>query len=264
MKTIHDLCVVPPSKSGITLECRQQIVRDFEIPNLIKIKVVMVQAGATSVEDEIDDALCVPELLRNAIAAEKEGSSGLLVDCMCDPGVRALRTAVSIPVVGPAEIAFHIAASLCHKFSVIDIGNNTGPMVEDLVYKYGLKQSFASVRNTGIPAEHIRADLTKTYETLVRVAKEAIEKDNADGIVLGCTGFVGCAQYVRKALLKLGYDVPVIDPRPLAIRTLTAIVLEGLTHSKKAWPSPKPASKQLLGFNKDDPLQLLYNQADMD
>ncbi len=259
MKTIHSLCPVPDINDGKKLEARQKAMEPFQISKVVEVKYVLLDQAPTSIEDELDDALCIPDLVRHALTLQKSGSSGIFVDCMCDPGVRVLRSVLEIPVIGAAETAFHMAASLSHKFSVIDIGEDTGPMVEDLIHRYGLRQNFASVRGTGIPVEHIGADQDKTHQALAKEALAAVEQDRADFIVLGCTGFTGCDEAVRKSLLSKGHHVPVLDPRALGIRVLTAIALQGIMHSKKAWPTPKPTDKRLVGFDKDDRLQKFYS-----
>lgn len=207
-----------------------------------------LDTGPTSVEHEIDDALSVPGMLQKAIWARSQGAEGILVDCMCDPGVKALRTALDIPVIGPAETAFHLAATLGHRFGVVDIGDDTAPMVEDLVARYGLRDKFAAVHGTGIAVEHIGVN-QETQGALYNAALRAVEQDHADVIVLGCTGFAGMAQAIQARLLQHEneYRVPVIDPLPLAVRTLISFVREGHCHSKKAFPTP--GRKGLRGYD---------------
>ena len=64
----------------------------------------------------------------------------------------------------------------------------------------------------------IGKDLGALQAALAREAIAAVKQDGADAIVLGCTGFLGCAGGMRKALLAAGCDVPVIDPIPLAVQ----------------------------------------------
>ncbi len=224
-----------------------------------------IQTGPSSIMNEVDDALCIPPTLRLALRAKAEGAHGILVNCMCDPGVKALRTLLDIPVVGPAETAFHLAASLGHKFSIVDVGDDTGPMVEAQVHDYGLSSKFASIRGTGVNVEEI-GDQNTTFNAMGAAALAAVREDKADVIVLGCTGFTGCAEAVKGHLEQNNVrGVPVIDPLPLAIRTLIGIVLEGHCHSKKAFPTPvkdlenTANNTTLVGAAGDDPLLAFYN-----
>ena len=69
----------------------------------------------------------------------------------------------------------------------------------------------------------------------------------ASRIVLGCTGFLGCAGAMRQTLLEQGLDVPVIDPIPLAVHAADALVKTGLSHSKRTYP--KPGRKRFAGYS---------------
>lgn len=247
--TIHAICPVSVKTTGKSLSQRQKDIETLQIPDILKIEYVMLDDAPTSIENELDDALCVFDLMRKAIDVANKGSAGIFVDCMCDPGVKVLRTLVDIPVIGAAETAFHTAASLSHKFSVVDIGDDTAPMVEALIQKYGLGQSFASVRGTGGAVEEIGKN--DTLAQLKEQALKAVEEDHADFIVLGCTGFTGYDKALEQFLKSKKHDVSVLDPRPLGLRMLGAIALQGLRHSKKAWPTPKPEHKKLIGFESD-------------
>lgn len=238
----------------IKLETSQQFVNEIIKEQDVEVICSFLDTGPTSVENEIDDALSVPGLLVKASWAVTQGADGIVIDCMCDPGLKALRCALNIPVIGPAETAFHLAATLGHRFSVVDIGNDTGPTVEDMVKRYGLMGKFASIRGTGIPVEEIGDSNDKTTDALYDESLKAIEQDHADVIVLGCTGFSGTAKAVKAKLKsEKKYDVPVIDPLPLTIRTMISLLKETHGHSKKAFPTP--VKKGLRGYN----LPALYN-----
>lgn len=233
---------------GITQEEAQRRLAPLMEPD-VEIVSVFLDYGPSSIENEIDDALAVPNLLEKAMTAASEGGAdGIVVDCMCDPGVAVLRSALVIPVVGPAETSFHLAATLGHKFSVVDIGSDTAAMVTAQVARFGLARAFASVRGTSIAVEAIGENAEHTFQALGDAALKAVRDDGADVIVLGCTGFTGCAKTVREYLGSHGFDVPVIDPLPLTIRTLIALVREGQSHSKRAFATPAPAGKSLRGF----------------
>jgi allantoin racemase len=225
----------------------------------VDIVAPFITKGPTSIENEVDDALCIPETLRLGLQARDAGADGILVNCMCDPGVKALRCLLDIPVMGPAETAFHMAAALGHRFSVVDIGDDTGPMVEAQVHSYGLSDKFASIRGTGVGVEEIHGG-DNLFTTMGAAALEAVLVDRADVIVLGCTGFIGCADAVKSYLAENGVTgVPVIDPLPLAIRTLIGVVMEGHCHSKRAFRTLEK-SKSLVGAADDDALLEFYNQ----
>ena len=64
-------------------------------------------------------------------------------------------------------------------------------------------------------------------------ATAAVNEDGADVLILASMTMQEAYEYLRPRV-----DVPVVDPGPLALKMLELWVSLGLTHSKKAWPSP--------------------------
>ena len=71
----------------------------------------------------------------------------------------------------------------------------------------------------------------------MEVAKNAVEEDDAEVIILGCAGMVGYAEKVAREL-----NIIVIDPTSVAFKYVEAMVEVGIKQSKRAlyaYPSPK-------------------------
>ena len=249
--------VIESPDHGITQAGEQENLDALGLGPDVTLTCRFLDHGPSSVENEIDDALAVPDLLAKALNAQKSGADGVVVNCMCDPGVKVMRAALDIPVIGPAETAFHLAATLGRRFSILDIGGDTKGMVTEQVEGLGLGHSFASVRGTDIPVVEINDDSGITRQRLLSEGRKAVLDDGADVLVLGCTGFTGTARAIRRDLLAEGIDVPVIDPLPLAIRTLAALIAEGHGHSKRAYMSPT-GRKRIRGYD----LPELYDVVD--
>lgn len=206
----------------------------------------LIEQGPASIESEFDEALSVPDTIRKAIDAEQRGANAIIIDCMGDPGLHACREAVTIPVVGPGQTAMHVAALLGHRFSFITVLDRLRAMVGKLVASYGLAETYASFRAVDIPVLDIGHDLQSLNAALAREAIAAVRQDQADVIILGCTGFLGCASAMRASLLEADCDVPVIDPIPLAVQMADALVKTGLSHSKRTYPAP--GAKRVVGY----------------
>ncbi|MDA5193829.1 aspartate/glutamate racemase family protein [Govanella unica] len=234
------ICVIAPiiESASYNNDEMSEYLKSFDVPNHISVEARCLKNGPSSIESEIDDALAIPDILRVGLEAQAEGFHGVVMACMADPGVRALREALSIPVVGTAESSFHIAASLGSRFGILDVTDDARTSVKNLMAIYGLTEKFASFRSVNIQPEQISTDMTATNNALISEAQKAVRQDQADVLVLNCTGFYGCAQAVSDALAADGLHVPVIDPMPLTIRLMSALVLEGLCHSKRAYPTP--------------------------
>lgn len=221
-------------------------IHPLERPDL-RVTHTILKTGPASIESEVDEALAVPDTIRCAIEAERSGADAIIIDCMGDPGLHACREAVDIPVLGPCQTALHVAGILGHRFAFVTVLERLRTMIDKLVAGYGLTENYAAFRAVDIPVLDIGNDLAKLNRTLAEESIAAVRESHADVIVLGCTGFFGCASGIRQALLAANLDVPAIDPIPLAVHVADTLVKSGLSHSKLIYP--KPRSKAIAGYS---------------
>ena len=205
-----------------------------------------IDTGPASIECETDDALAVPGTLVKLVEAEHDGADAAVIDCMADPGLKAGREMVSIPVLGPGQTSMHLAGLLGHRFTVLTVLDRLRFQFEDEARNYGLETSLASVRSVNVPVLELEADIEKTQDLLVEQALNAVRNDRADAIIFGCTGMLGCAAAVRDGLLRHGFDIPVIDPIPATVRLAASLAELGLSHSKVAYAPPE--FKPVVGY----------------
>jgi allantoin racemase len=211
-----------------------------------EISVTLLDNGPASIESRYEEAVAVPDIVSKVMAAEKDGVDAVIIDCMADPGLDAAREMVTIPVVGPAETAMHLASMLGHRFSVITILDQVAPMFDRHAAKMGLVERLASVRAVNIPVLEL-GDTERVVKALIEQSAKAVRVDGAHLIVFGCTGMVGLAGDVKKGLEDQGIlDVPVIDPAILAVKISEALVDTGLSHSKRTYPHPP--EKEIVGY----------------
>lgn len=235
--------ITPIVTEGVrTLDDVVPLVRDDLV-----ITQSLIPTGPASIESEYDEALSVPGIIAEALKAEHDGADALIIDCMGDPGLKPAREVVSIPVLGPSETAMHVAAMLGHRFSVVTVLDSVVPMIENLAKVYGTAGKLASTRVINIPVLELEANPGGLIEALSKASIKAVEEDGAHAIVLGCTGFLGCADAISTALKAAGHDLPVIDPIPATVCIAEGIVRAGLTHSKRTYARPR--AKPLKGFS---------------
>lgn len=207
----------------------------------------ILKAGPPSIESEYDEALAIPATIAEAIKAERSGADAVIIDCMADPGVKAAREMLSIPVLGPGETSMHLAAMLGQKFGYVTVLNSVKPMVRNLVRVCGVQEKLASIKVVDIPVLELEPRIGEAKQRLGACALEAVEEDDADVIVLGCTGFLGCASAIETCLAERGHKIPVIDPIPATVCIAEGIVRAGLTHSKHCFPQPR--AKTIVGYD---------------
>src|SRR5215470_4871721 len=120
--------IVPLAHDRFNSEAKQEFARWCAVGT--EVSVVNLDKGPESIESECEDALVVPDFLRKAKEAEAARCDAVICDCFADPGVRAARELVNIPVIGPGEASMLLAASLGQKFSVITVLRQVFPLIE--------------------------------------------------------------------------------------------------------------------------------------
>lgn len=196
-----------------------------------------VRWGAALGDSYHDMLLMDWTVFQAGIDAEDQGYSAVVVDTVSDSGVRALRSRLNIPVVGPAEAAFHTAMMLGKRFTVLTMWDEWFPLYEKTLTEYGLWDRVASLRSIDT-----RPDVTELlagkeeviFAKLETEAHAAIEDDGADVIVLGSTTMHQSAGHLANVL-----PVPVINPGVVAWKQAELLVTLGLSHSKHAFPAPE-------------------------
>lgn len=182
-------------------------------------------------EYEFYEHLSIRSTIRTAVKAEKDGYDALVIGCFYDPGLREARELVKMPVVGVCEASLHVASMItAGKFSVLVGRRKWIPKMSDNARNYGFESRIASWRVLGLTVPDMR-DREKTQAVILREARNAVEEDLAECVVLGCTGMAGQA---KKAQEELG--VPVLDPvlMGLKVAELRAMLWKrfGISHSK--------------------------------
>ncbi|MFN7174234.1 MAG: aspartate/glutamate racemase family protein [Thermaurantiacus tibetensis] len=198
---------------------------------------VAVPWGAALGDSYHDMLLMDWTVFQAGIDAEREGYSGVLIDTVSDSGLRALRSALSIPVVGPGEAAFATAMMLGKRFTILTMWPQWFPLYEKTLTEYGWWDRVASLRSIDT-----RPDVTELlagkeeviFAKLKAEAEAAIAEDGADVIVLGSTTMHQSAAYLAAEL-----PVPVINPGQVAWKHLELLLSLGLSHSKRAFPAPE-------------------------
>ncbi|OLN26629.1 aspartate/glutamate racemase family protein [Desulfosporosinus metallidurans] len=171
------------------------------------IDVVSLSRGPLHLEYSYYEALVLLDTLNKVKSAEKEGYDAAVIGCFYDPGLMEAREILDKMVVtAPAEASMHIAATMGHKFSIIVGRNKWIPQMMENVVNCGLKDKFASFKSVGLGVYDFHKDEKLTERLLKEAAKEAVEKDGAEVIILGCTIQFGFYKELQKYL-----GVPVID-----------------------------------------------------
>ena len=129
---------------------------------------------------------------------------------------------------GIGKAAYHAASMIATKFSVITTLSRSVPGLENNLLNYGLAQKCVRVRATDIPVLKLEEGDPATLLKISSEIREAIEKDNAEAIVLGCAGMADLM-----AQLSQEFGLPVIDGVSAGVTFAEALVNNGMRTSKK-------------------------------
>ena len=85
-------------------------------------------------------------LIRNAVEAEKQGYSAMVITHFQDAGLAEVKSVIDIPVIGLGETTLLHSLTLGRKLGLITINPVFIPWHEDQVIRYGLQQRVVGVR----------------------------------------------------------------------------------------------------------------------
>ncbi|MRJ75794.1 hydrogenase expression protein HupH [Aeromicrobium sp. SMF47] len=233
MKILYIL-PVPVDAEGV--EKRREQALKAQLKDTTEIVCRPVSSSCDMLDSYFKDILHDYGVIVEGMHAEEEGFDAVVMDTVSDAGLFHLRSRLNIPVIGPGSAAYAFAGMLGRKFSVITMWDKWAYLYEKGATNYGIKDKLASVRSLGMTPDLnnlLDGKLEETAANIVEQARLAAEEDGADVVLLGST-----TMHESASLAQPNSPIPLIDPGPLALRVAETVVDLGLTHSKRAWPSP--------------------------
>jgi len=215
----------PNTSKSITEHIYRELERIKRVDT--EINVQCNEKGPETIDSEYHEVMTIPYTLDLVKKANIEGYDAVIIAAFPDPGLIAAREISNIPVFGIEEVALHIAAMLGAKFTVITTLKQRIPSKRAHVHGRGLDYSLASVRSLDQSTAENDLDPRKTKKRVIEIGKEAIKKDGAEVIILGCAGMAGYSNEIEAQL-----GIPVIDPTTVTFKIVEAMVDLGLKHSK--------------------------------
>ncbi|WP_027415137.1 aspartate/glutamate racemase family protein [Aneurinibacillus terranovensis] len=163
--------------------------------------------GPLHLEYNSYEVMIMPEILNLVKRAEEEEYDAAVIGCFYDPILRAAReVSKKMVVTAPAESSLHIASTLGESISIIVGRRKWIPEMKENVHKYGFADRLASFKSLDMGVHDFQKNHEETTKRMRLAAREAVEKDGANVIVLGCTIEFGFYRTIQEEL-----GVPVID-----------------------------------------------------
>lgn len=176
--------------------------------------------GASDLEYICYEAFTVPEIICETKKLQDEKYDAVILGCFYDPGIDAVRECVNdIVVVGPGESSILLGRYLGSRFSIIAGRDKHLPRMREMVERVGISGKLASIRTLGIRVNDMQKDHDFLLKRITEEISEAINKDKAEVILLGCTMETGQFQKLQDM-----FSIPVIDPAVAALKTAEYLV----------------------------------------
>jgi len=148
-----------------------------------------------------------------ALVAEREGFDALALGCFFDPGLRAARSLVDIPVMGLGETCALVACSLARKFGLVTLCEEQSADYTELMLANGLESRYAGAVsvNPAIDEFSLEADEETARAIEQRFDKAcALAVERGAEIIIPADGVLN-EFLVRRGRLKAHGGVPVMD-----------------------------------------------------
>ncbi len=206
-----------------------------------QVRAVNPVSGPASIEGYFDEVFAAPGTIEEIANGEAEGFDAFVIACFDDTALEAARCVASGPVVGIGEAAFHMAALVAHRFSVVTTLSRSIAPIEANLMKYGLDRRCARVRACEVPVLALDDPASGACDKLSQEIERAKAEEGAEAIVLGCAGMADLA-----ASLARRHALPVIDGVASAVKLAEALVSLGHATSKLG-PYARPLPKTFTG-----------------
>ena len=211
------ILVINPNSNDDVTKGFSEVLGPLRLPGGPDIECITLSEGPFGIEtQEHVESVTLP--LRR-IVVERNDVDAFVIACYSDPGITVCREATSKPVFGIQESGVLAALSRGERFGVIALGPQSIKRHLRYIRQLGLENRLAAERplNLSVAA----AEEADAYPRMLEVARELVENDGADVLLLGCAGMTRHRLPLEQALA-----VPVIDPVQMAVaHALTAVLL---------------------------------------
>lgn len=225
--------IIRPVNSSQFDRAIERSVREVAAPDMT-FDVEHLPAGTPVIESRLHLAINAPHVAEAARRAERDGFDGIFINDMDMCGLGAAREVVDIPVVGGYQPSAFTAMMIAERFSIVTVVDSVVAMQREHAKTFGISQNLASVRAVDIPVGALIDEQT-AIDRVYEASLDAVRKDGAHAIILGCTSFIGVAAEVTRRLALAGAPAPVIDPNHAAVGYLELLIRNKKAQSRMSY-----------------------------
>lgn len=212
------ILVINPNSNDEVTTGFSEVLDALRLEDGPEIECLTLTEGPFGIETQEDvESVTLP--LRR-IVVERSDVDAFVIACYSDPGITVCREATGTPVFGIQESGVLAAMSRGERFGVIALGPQSIKRHLRYIRQLGLESRLAAERPLHLSVE--AAEQADAYPRVLEVARELVEQDGADVLLLGCAGMTR-----HRLPLEGDLCVPVIDPVQMAVaQALTAVLLD--------------------------------------
>ena len=144
--------------------------------------------GPPAIQGPEDGAAAVAGVLALLPRARQIDADVIVIACFDDTGLAEIRAAAHCPVIGIGQAAFHMAALLGHRFSVVTTLPVSVPVIAENIAAYGFDGICARVRPSHVPVLEVEKAAPPAIARLAEELAWAEAEDGISAVVLGCAG----------------------------------------------------------------------------
>jgi allantoin racemase len=224
------LYYVPGIMNERELKRRERMANSFTNPgNYVDVRAS--RSGPVSIESAVEEDMSVPEILRGLLTYQNRYEATVL-GCFGDPGLRAARELIKIPVIGPAESSICLSQQVADRFGLLVALERDIPTARAMVARYEMTHKLATIQPLSIPVLELAKNRKRTERELIKAAKLA-EGQGAECLILGC---MSLAYILADELVNDKANVPILNPAKIAIKTAEIFAQLKMRHSGKSYP----------------------------
>ena len=196
------ILVINPNCSEACSAGIDAAIAPFRFPGGPRFDIATVKDGPPAIYAWRDWHAVVEPLCR---LVERETADAFVVACASDPGIEAVRTATSRPVLGVFRSAVAAAVARAERFGVIAIVDASKARHLAALRAMGLEHRLAAEIALNVSMDTL-LDPAAARASLIAAGQAAIQA-GAETVILGCTGMAHHRHAIEQAI-----GVPVIEP----------------------------------------------------
>jgi Asp/Glu/hydantoin racemase len=178
------------------------------------IECLTLDAGPSGIQTQFDVESVTLPLVQLARSLQSKAAA-LVIACFSDPGLYAVREALSrpvaTPVLGISECGLLTALTMGQRFGVIAILDTSIPRHLRTYGAMGLHDRFAGELAIGLNVTEL-GNYNATLARMVAVGRRLRDEKAADVIVMGCAGMAAYQAALQDAL-----GIAVVEPSQAAV-----------------------------------------------